>query len=61
MTLASLLVPALRWSPEQGFAHLRRTIDDALGAGVGGFLIFGGPRVTSLIGDGGAPMMSLAH
>ena len=44
MTLASLLVPALRWNPEHGFAHLRRTIDDALGAGVGGFLIFGGPR-----------------
>jgi beta-glucosidase len=44
VTLASLLVPALRWSPGQGFSHLRRTIDDALGAGVGGFLIFGGPR-----------------
>ena len=44
MTLASLLVPALRWSSEHGFAHLRRTIDDALEAGVGGFLLFGGPR-----------------
>ena len=44
VTFASLLVPALRWNPEQGFAHLRRTIDDALGAGVGGFLIFDGPR-----------------
>ena len=44
MTLASLLIPALRWDSGQGFSHLRRTLDDALGAGVGGFLIFGGPR-----------------
>jgi beta-glucosidase-like glycosyl hydrolase len=44
VTLASLLVPALRWDPGQGFSHLGRTIDDALGAGIGGFLIFGGPR-----------------
>ena len=47
MTLASLLVPALRWNSGQGFAHLRRTIDDALEAGVGGFLIFGGPRTAA--------------
>ncbi len=44
MTLAPLLVPALRWNSEHGFAHLRRAIDDALGVGVGGFLLFGGPR-----------------
>ena len=47
MTLASLLVPALRWNSEHGFAHLGRTIDDALEAGVGGFLIFGGPRAAA--------------
>lgn len=44
MTVASLLIPALRWSSEHGFTHLRRTIDDALGARIGGFLIFGGTR-----------------
>jgi beta-glucosidase-like glycosyl hydrolase len=44
VTIASLLVPALRWNSEHGFSHLQRTIDDALAAGVGGFLIFGGPR-----------------
>jgi beta-glucosidase len=46
VTIASLLVPALRWNPGHGFAekNLRRTIDEALGAGVGGFLIFGGER-----------------
>ncbi len=47
MTLASLLVPALRWNSEHGFAHLRRTIDEALDAGVGGFLLFGGPRTAA--------------
>lgn len=47
MTLASLLVPALRWNSEHGFAHLRRTIDAALDAGVGGFLLYGGPRTAA--------------
>ncbi|MEP7344419.1 MAG: glycoside hydrolase family 3 N-terminal domain-containing protein [Gemmatimonadaceae bacterium] len=40
--LAQLLVPALRWDPEHGFANARETIDPALAAGVGGFIIFGG-------------------
>jgi beta-glucosidase len=44
VSLAPLLVPALRWSSESGFSHLRRAIDDALGVGVGGFLLYGGPR-----------------
>lgn len=44
MTLASLLVPALRWDSGHGFSHLQRTIDEALELGVGGFLFFGGPR-----------------
>ncbi len=42
MTLAPLLVPALRWDSEHGFSHLRRAIDEALSAGVGGFLFYGG-------------------
>jgi beta-glucosidase-like glycosyl hydrolase len=47
VSLASLLVPALRWDSEQGFSHLRRAIDESLGIGVGGFLIFGGPRTAA--------------
>ena len=47
MTLASLLVPALRWDSEHGYSHLRRMIDEALSAGVGGFLFFGGPRAAA--------------
>jgi beta-glucosidase-like glycosyl hydrolase len=43
VSLARLLVPALRWHSGHGFSHLRITIDDALREGVGGFLICGGP------------------
>lgn len=39
---AALLVPELRGDPDHGFAHLEAAIDDALGIGVGGFLITGG-------------------
>lgn len=42
--LAALLVPELRWDPGQGFAHLEAAIDDAIGIGVGGFLVTGGTR-----------------
>lgn len=44
MTIASLLVPALRWDAGHGFSHFRRAIDHALSAGVGGFVLYGGPR-----------------
>jgi beta-glucosidase len=44
VTVAPLLVPALRWNAARGFSHLRATIDEALGAGVGGFVLSGGPR-----------------
>jgi beta-glucosidase-like glycosyl hydrolase len=47
VTIASLLVPALRWDAEHGFSHLQRTIDEALTAGVGGFLIYGGTRTAA--------------
>ena len=40
--LAQLLIPAIRWDPSEGFAHSRQAIDQALSAGVGGFIIFGG-------------------
>ncbi len=42
--LARLLVPELRWDPTHGFAYLEEFIADALEAGVGGFVIEGGPR-----------------
>jgi beta-glucosidase-like glycosyl hydrolase len=66
VTLASLLVPALRWDSERGFAHLRNAIDEALAAGVGGFLIFGGPRpavaelATELHARSGIPLLLAA-
>jgi beta-glucosidase len=43
VTPARLLFPALRWKAETGFEHERPAIDRALAAGVGGFIIFGGP------------------
>ncbi len=53
MTLASLLVPALRWDSTDGFEHQRPAIEAALGAGAGGFVLFGGSRaaVTELIAE----------
>jgi beta-glucosidase-like glycosyl hydrolase len=44
-SLARLVFPSLRWRPSDGsFAHERGKIDAALAAGVGGFIVFGGPR-----------------
>ena len=40
--LAQLLLPAIRWDRERGFADERPKIDAALDAGVGGFILFGG-------------------
>jgi beta-glucosidase len=40
---ARLLIPALRWNAESGFGHEDALIERALDAGVGGFIIFGGP------------------
>ncbi len=42
--IAALLIPELRWDPGHRFAHLAAAIDDAIGIGVGGFLITGGLR-----------------
>jgi len=41
-SLARLVFPALRWR-RQSFDHEHAKIDAALAAGVGGFIIFGGP------------------
>jgi len=38
-----VLFPAIRWDPTHGFAPATRSIDLALGLGVGGFILFGGP------------------
>ncbi len=62
-SLAALLVPELRWDPDLGFSWLRAAIDDALEAGVGGFLIRNGPRddvaalVASLQRDSRHPLL----
>jgi len=40
---ARLLLPALRWAADSGFAHLEQEAKRALDLGVGGFIIFGGP------------------
>ena len=37
-----LIVPALRWRADGGFAHEAGAIADALDLGVGGFIVFGG-------------------
>lgn len=39
---ARLLIPALRWRDDTGFAHEAARIDEALALGVGGFILFGG-------------------
>ena len=51
-SLARLVFPALRWR-HGSFAHERATIDAALAAGVGGFILFGGTveAVTALTHD----------
>jgi beta-glucosidase-like glycosyl hydrolase len=43
MTLARLVLPALRWRRETGFLHEEPAIEAALELGVGGFIIFGVP------------------
>ncbi|MFZ5623655.1 MAG: glycoside hydrolase family 3 N-terminal domain-containing protein [Gemmatimonadota bacterium] len=42
--LGRLILPALRWRAETGFAHEAAAIDDALDFGAGGFILFGGTR-----------------
>ena len=42
--LAALVLPAIRWDAERGFAPSLPAVEAALGLGVGGFIIFGGER-----------------
>jgi beta-glucosidase-like glycosyl hydrolase len=41
--IAQLMLPAVRWDSDHGFAKVRPGIEKALNAGVGGFIFFGGP------------------
>jgi beta-glucosidase len=41
---AELVLPAIRWDPDQGFAPAAPAITRALAQGVGGFILFGGER-----------------
>ncbi len=43
MSVARLVLPALRWRPETGYAHEARAVERGLELGVGGFIIFGVP------------------
>ncbi len=51
--LAALVLPAIRWDAERGFAPALPEVEAALALGVGGFIIFGGEReaVARLSGD----------
>jgi beta-glucosidase-like glycosyl hydrolase len=40
--VARLLLPAVRWSAENGYEGFRETIERGLALGVGGFILFGG-------------------
>ena len=42
--LAALVLPAIRWDPDRGFAPALPAAEAALSLGVGGFIIFGGER-----------------
>jgi beta-glucosidase-like glycosyl hydrolase len=41
---AELVLPALRWDPEKGFAPCLAEAEHALALGAGGFILFGGER-----------------
>jgi beta-glucosidase len=42
--LAALVLPAIRWDAERGFAPALPAAEAALALGVGGFIVFGGER-----------------
>jgi beta-glucosidase-like glycosyl hydrolase len=44
MSVANLLVPAIRWDAERGWEAERPAIERALALGVGGFILFGGEQ-----------------
>jgi beta-glucosidase len=44
VSVANLLVPAVRWDPERGYDAARPVIERGLALGVGGFILFGGEQ-----------------
>jgi beta-glucosidase-like glycosyl hydrolase len=42
LEIARLMLPALRWSGDDGYEGFRETIERGLALGVGGFILFGG-------------------
>lgn len=64
--LGRLILPALRWHPESGFAHEANMITAALELGAGGFIIFGGPAdavrelTAQLVRRAGRPLLLAA-
>lgn len=66
MTPARLVMPAIRWKADTGFDHEAGPIDTALRLGVGGFIVFGGPReavaalTRRLQRDAGRPLLIAA-
>lgn len=44
MSVANLLIPAIRWDAERGWDAARPGIERALALGVGGFILFGGEQ-----------------
>jgi beta-glucosidase-like glycosyl hydrolase len=44
MSVANLVVPAIRWDPVHGYANARPVIERGLELGVGGFILFGGEQ-----------------
>lgn len=66
LDVGRLIMPALRWRPDQGFAHEAGAIADALEIGVGGFILFGGTvesvrRLTAdLVRRAGRPLLIAA-
>lgn len=66
MTTGRLVLPALRWRDDTGFAHEAALIAEAIGFGAGGFILFGGTvdAVRDLTGrlrrDAGRPLLIAA-
>ena len=61
--IGRLIMPALRWRDNGGYAHEHQAISAALEEGVGGFIIFGGPAfmaqalATDLVRRAGRPLL----
>ncbi|HEX2451877.1 MAG TPA: glycoside hydrolase family 3 N-terminal domain-containing protein [Gemmatimonadales bacterium] len=63
MDVGRLIMPALRWRENGGYAHEHQSFNAALEQGAGGFIIFGGPAfmaqalATDLVRRAGRPLL----